>query len=207
MPKQTESLDPYFDPEYIPDNAINYHPLQRLSKDSGNWRTVIIGHGYADPKKLLENPLNWRIHTLSQKAALTAVIFEIGYIESVKVNAVTGHMVDGHFRVRLAIEEQEPLIPVEYVVLTPNQERIALASLDPIAELAVPEKQDLLDLLSEVNTGNSDLQQFFSDLSERHQLLATDDAQPPDDFDEQDENIATEYQCPKCAYQWSGKPK
>jgi hypothetical protein len=30
---------------------------------------------------------------------------------------------------------------------------------------------------------------------------------PPDDFKEYDENIETAYHCPKCGYEWSGKPK
>ncbi len=34
-----------------------------------------------------------------------------------------------------------------------------------------------------------------------------DEAQPPDDFKEYDEDIETEYCCPKCQYKWSGKPK
>lgn len=32
-------------------------------------------------------------------------------------------------------------------------------------------------------------------------------AKPPDDFAEYDEEIETEYCCPKCGYAWSGKPK
>ena len=31
--------------------------------------------------------------------------------------------------------------------------------------------------------------------------------EPPDDFPEYDETIETQYKCPKCAYEWSGKPK
>ncbi len=30
---------------------------------------------------------------------------------------------------------------------------------------------------------------------------------PPNDFNAYDEAIETEYQCPKCSYSWSGKPK
>ena len=29
----------------------------------------------------------------------------------------------------------------------------------------------------------------------------------PEDFDEVDESLETEYCCPKCGYEWSGKPK
>ncbi len=34
-----------------------------------------------------------------------------------------------------------------------------------------------------------------------------DEVLPPDDFGEYDEDIETEYCCPKCEYKWSGKPK
>jgi len=34
-----------------------------------------------------------------------------------------------------------------------------------------------------------------------------DDVIPPDDFKEYDDDIDTEYCCPKCGYEWSGKPK
>ena len=30
---------------------------------------------------------------------------------------------------------------------------------------------------------------------------------PPDEFPEYDDKITTEYCCPKCSYEWSGKPK
>jgi ParB-like chromosome segregation protein Spo0J len=33
------------------------------------------------------------------------------------------------------------------------------------------------------------------------------DASPPDEFTSYDEDIETEYCCPKCSYSWSGKPK
>lgn len=34
-----------------------------------------------------------------------------------------------------------------------------------------------------------------------------DDAAPPADFGSYDEDIETAYRCPKCSYEWSGKPK
>lgn len=35
---------------------------------------------------------------------------------------------------------------------------------------------------------------------------AEEDVTPPADFAEYDDEIATEYCCPKCGYRWSGKP-
>jgi len=35
----------------------------------------------------------------------------------------------------------------------------------------------------------------------------SNDILPPDDFKEYDDDIETDYCCPKCGYEWSGKPK
>ncbi len=37
--------------------------------------------------------------------------------------------------------------------------------------------------------------------------LGGDDVSSPDEFPEYDDDIETEYCCPKCGYEWSGKPK
>lgn len=33
------------------------------------------------------------------------------------------------------------------------------------------------------------------------------DRQPPEEFTEYDDDLETEFRCPKCSYEWSGKPK
>ena len=37
--------------------------------------------------------------------------------------------------------------------------------------------------------------------------LASDEVEAPTDFKEYDDDIETEYRCPKCNYEWSGKAK
>jgi hypothetical protein len=129
------------------------------------WRSRIVGHGKEDPEQLLANPFNWRIHPSFQQQSLEAAIENVGYIRSVTVNRVTGHIVDGHLRVVLALRRGEPDIDVEYVELTPHEELMALATVDPIAELAVTDAPKLAETLRVVNTDSPILQQFLSDLS------------------------------------------
>lgn len=100
------------------------------------WKNKIVGHALVAPAELLANPLNFRVHPQAQREFLRAVIEEIGFIRSVTVNKLTGRIIDGHERVNQAKEAGQPLIEVEYVELTEEQERKALATFDAIAALA-----------------------------------------------------------------------
>jgi hypothetical protein len=88
------------------------------------------------PAELMPNPLNPRRHPEAQRSSLRAALDELGWIAPVTVNTTTGNLVDGHARVEEALDAGAPAIPVIYVTLTEEQERLALATLDPIGALA-----------------------------------------------------------------------
>ena len=130
------------------------------------WESKIIGHGKEAPDQLLASPQNWRVHPAFQQQSLEAAIEQVGFIRSVTVNQRTGHVVDGHLRVVLALRRDEPEIDVEYVDLSPEEELLALATIDPIAALAVPDSPKLGEVLHQVKTGaNPILDQLLSDLA------------------------------------------
>lgn len=104
-----------------------------------SWKSRIVGSGLVDPSTLEAHPSNWHIHTGLQKEALTDLLNQVGWVQRVIVNKPTGRIVDGHLRAALAEERQE-MVPVEYVELTEREEALALATFDPIKELA--EKYD-----------------------------------------------------------------
>ena len=117
---------------------------------SAPWRTRIIGHGEEAPDQLLANPRNWRIHPKAQQDALAGVLDEVGWVQEVIVNQQTGFVVDGHLRVAMAISRGEPSVPVVYVDLSAEEEALILATLDPLAGMAVAAKDALADLLKDV---------------------------------------------------------
>jgi len=100
------------------------------------WRSRIADYGDADPADLLANPYNHRVHGQKQAEAVDASLDRIGWITPVIVNRVTGHVVDGHLRIAEAISRDEATVPVVYVDLDPDEERIAIASFDAIADMA-----------------------------------------------------------------------
>lgn len=85
--------------------------------ETPRWRNRIVGHGEEDPTQLLAHPENWRIHPRYQQAVLEGVLDDVGWVQSVIVNRTTGHLIDGHLRVMLAMRREEGSIPVDYVVL------------------------------------------------------------------------------------------
>jgi hypothetical protein len=113
------------------------------------WRSRIVGTGDENPAALQANPANWRRHPESQRLALGEVLQEVGWVSQVIVNRTTGNLVDGHLRVTMAVDRGEATVPVVYVDLTADEERLVLATLDPLAALA---ETDTTALQALVNT-------------------------------------------------------
>ena len=80
------------------------------------WRSRIVRHADADPAELKANPQNWRTHPPAQREALAQTLDEVGWVQDIVVNKTTGHVVDGHLRIELALERGEATVPVVYVV-------------------------------------------------------------------------------------------
>jgi hypothetical protein len=135
------------------------HPAHRPS-----WRNRITGSGSEPPGALLANPANWRVHPKHQQAALAGSLETVGWVQQVLVNRQTGFVVDGHARVALAIERDEPSVPILYVDLSPDEERLVLATLDPIAALAGADDGKLGELLAAVSVDDAGLQALLESL-------------------------------------------
>lgn len=130
------------------------------------WRNRIVGAGDEAPDQLLANPANWRIHPQTQQDALEGVLNEVGWVQQVIVNQRTGHLIDGHLRVALAMRRGEPTVPVLYVDLDPHEEALILATLDPLAAMAAADAEKLDELLREVSTGEAAVQAMLAELAE-----------------------------------------
>jgi hypothetical protein len=148
------------------------------------WRSRIVGHADVAPSEIIANPANWRRHPASQRRALRAVLADVGWVSRVIVNRTTGHLVDGHARVEEALARGEPTVPVDYVELTPDEERRVLALLDPIAGLAETDPNALGELIASISTGDADLAELLEALAAsagatRPELADPDDVPEP----------------------------
>jgi len=140
-----------------------------------DWQNRIVGTGEEDADQLLANPFNARIHPKFQQDALTGVLDTIGWVQRVIVNQNTGHVVDGHLRVALAITKGVK-VPVDYVDLTEDEEKLILASFDWITSLAAYDTEQTRILLEQVNSDNESIQQLLANLGQETGVV-------PPDFD------------------------
>jgi ParB-like chromosome segregation protein Spo0J len=118
------------------------------------WKNRIVGHSDRDPRELCANPLNYRVHPLAQAEGLRAVLDQVGLVQGVIVNRTTGRLIDGHLRVDAAIGNGEATIPVTEVELTEEEERLVLATFDPLGAMAGVDAELLDSLLGEVASTN-----------------------------------------------------
>lgn len=144
------------------------------------WRDRRVGIGTEDPAQLLANPKNWRIHPDHQQEALVGILREVGWVAGIIVNKRTGMVVDGHARVAVAIRNQQAVVPVDYVDLSVEEEAAILASFDTITALAATDKEQLAELLREVNVTEVGLQNLLDGLAAQYGLdrVKVDDPEP-----------------------------
>lgn len=146
------------------------------------WRNRIVCYAQADPHELIANPLNWRNHPDAQAQALTGVLEDIGIVQNVIVNKNTGRLVDGHLRVMLALKTAQATVPVTYVDLSEEEERLVLATLDPLASMAETDADTLADLLNDVSSDSPAVMDMLDQLMQEAGLVYEEPE--PDDEDE-----------------------
>jgi len=186
-----------------------------------SWENRIIGHGVKPAGEFLANEDNWRIHPYAQQEALGGALNEVGWIQDVIVNKRTSEewspnqrgvetLLDGHLRIRLALRqergEDEP-VPYKEVDLTPAQEHVALLTLDPLAAMAIADGAKYDELRAQIDVSDEALRLLIEETARSAGAFIPPDVEPPEGFQEYDDGIATDYCCPKCGYEWSGKPK
>lgn len=153
----------------------------------------IVSAKKINPRELVANDKNWRTHPPKQRRLMGDVLGELGFLQHVVVNKTTGRIIDGHMRVELAIEAGAKTVPVAFVELTEAEELKALATFDPIGDLAGIDRDQLNAVLSICETESEELQSFFDKLAEvpeRFDFLSDDD--DDDDVDSDDDTTDDE---------------
>jgi len=127
------------------------------------------------PDQLLAHPQNWRVHPVAQQEAMAGVLDDVGWVQDIIVNQRTGHVLDGHLRVQVAMRQEETEVPVKYVDVSEAEEALILATLDPLGALAVADKAKLDEVLRDAPSCNPAVHAMLSQLAEDNGLIPHDE--------------------------------
>lgn len=136
---------------------------------ANHFKNRIVGYELVDPKTIKRNPLNWRTHPDAQRSAMTDLVASLGYVDTLLVNKRTGHLIDGEMRLDIADENGERTVPVLWVDLSPEEERLALATLNPMSELATTDPEQLSKLLANRKPHDGPLDELLRSLEQMAQ--------------------------------------
>lgn len=151
---------------------------------------------------LRPSPHNWRTHPAPQRDALRTILGEVGLADAVIARETPEglELVDGHLRAEEAGDQQVPVLVVD---LDESEAKKVLATLDPIGSMADTDRSKLTALMEDLGGENEALDQLLMDVAKAQR--ANWHIDPPEDFPEVDGDLETDYRCPKCGYEWSGK--
>lgn len=109
---------------------------------------------------LAPSPQNWRQHPEQQRSALTAVLAEVGYADALIVRELPDgqlEIVDGHLRSSI---DADAVVPVLVVDLDDREAATVLATLDPLAAMAVTDEAALRALLEGIGGADDPLRRL-----------------------------------------------
>lgn len=154
--------------------------------------------------QLLAHPRNPKIHPRPQTDALKGILGDVGWLTGLIVNQTTGHLLDGHDRVKAAMEAGQTSAPVFYVAVPADQEAYILSTFDPVGALAGTDAALLADVLADVQTGDAAVQALLSKLAEDVGIIPPDFA--PVGVDEQGRlDERAKVTCPECGCEFVPK--
>lgn len=158
-----------------------------------------------DIETLIPYARNSRTHSDEQITQIAASIKEWGFTNPILVDT-DNEIIAGHGRLLAAKKlnlKEVPCILAEN--WTDAQKKAYVIADNKLALNADWDSQMLALELTELNDEKFDLNLIGFSVDELSDIFETDSFKEiPDDFQEFDEEIETDKQCPKCGYTWSG---
>lgn len=125
----------------------------------------IIRFGTQRADQFLANPANPRVHPQFQRDVMREALNTLGWLAPVIVNQ-DGYLIDGHERVMQALVNNDE-VPFVEVNLDDEEAALALATFDPVGDLARYDAAALQKLLGEVSNAGDQTQAMLNRVLER----------------------------------------
>ena len=152
---------------------------------------------------------NPRTITAAARAGLAASIDRWGCVEPVIWNQRSGNVVGGHQRLDALAARGDVETDVVVVDLDAVEEKALNVALNNQAIAGEWDWGKLSALLPEIEAveGLDAALLGFGALGEDLLSRVADPPAAPEAFGDLDDDLATDYKCPICSYEWSGQPK
>lgn len=130
-----------------------------------------------------------------------------GFYGTIVANRRTGHILAGNHRYAVAKAMHYADVPVAWVDVDDEQELRILIADNRTTRLGIDNEASLAELLSELAVTPIGLEGTGYDGDDLDALISgvAANAKSPDEFPEVDETLPTDFKCPSCGYEWSGK--
>lgn len=125
----------------------------------------IVGYEEVSLETILFNPMNWRIHPERQQTRLNDLLDKVGWANAVVINKQTGNLIDGHLRCQLAARRGEVTVPALFVNVSPDEEKLLLASMDSIGATAAVDKGKYMELIRDLTQTFEEQTAYLTDLT------------------------------------------
>ena len=181
--------------------------------DIQEWPIVKMKLGELNPA-----PYNPRIGDIPNK--LDESLKQFGILEPIVINGINNVIIGGHKRYEVLVGEakreygdkwSEVSVSVCVAQLSLSQERAANLALNKIgSDSDMWDDTKLSELFNSDEFDDFDLSVTGFDTDDIDRLLNLSDnksrpvSNPPDEFQEVNEDIKTDHECPKCGFRWSG---
>lgn len=167
------------------------------------WENKIVEQGMIDPRQLVPNEDNWRLHPPEQLGAIRGSLRTIGWVAGALVNRRTVEhgwapdecrdvMIDGHARRKEAIAGRQQRMPYTLISVSPEEEATLLATFDPIAALATADAAHLKNVLDRARTDDMNLQGLLDQIARDAKLAPPSDPEAAED-DASGQNVPERY--------------
>ena len=103
---------------------------------------------------LIPNPKNWRKHPIAQKAAMSGVLAEVGYVDALIARETPEGLalIDGHLRAETTPDMEVPVLVLD---VTEEEADYILATFDPLSSLAGVDGKMIAGLVQNIKSSSA----------------------------------------------------
>ena len=163
----------------------------------------IIGLRMVKAADLKKHPKNWRTHPDNQRAAVSALLEEVGFADALIAREDTDGslvLIDGHLRAEIADDESVPVLVLD---VSEYEAEKLLLTIDPLSAMADLDREKLGALLSADETKDKALCDLKEKMAAAAGLIQDRDAPETSSKEIELGEFTFAHTCPECGFEFN----